>query len=373
MGKVYQIFEFDEQKGNINNFISLPKRLYKQSEKWITPSKSDLEKFLNRSHPFNTFLDHKNFLIECSGRIIGRATAFINKLLIINDKPLGSIGFFECENDIKAASMLIDKACNWLKMQNISTVWAPMNGTLWYSYRFMTQGFEDVPFFKEPYNKSYYPLLFEQIGFKPLKKWYSGTFSEDSINELINRIGKINHRLLKKGYQFRKLDINNYDNELLLLNELINDSYSDFIGYHKLDSRIFIELFKNLKQVLIPDFAYLAINPAGRTVGFNISIPNYHWMVNMPDSNTSILRYLKINQKLLSIVNIYVGITHDEIKKNNGLGTAMAYSGLLKVSKLNIPLIIALIAEDALSFGYLKYAKKNLHEYCLYYKDINNH
>lgn len=365
MDNRYQIIEYHREPKQTLEFLELPLRLYSGNEGWIPPSQDEVKSFLDGSHPFHSFLRHQSFLIVSSGRTIGRATAFINQALTVDGEPVGSIGFFECEEDDKAAVLLIDKACEWLKAQGIGLVWAPMNGTIWSSYRFMIKGFGDIPFVKEPYNQPYYPAFFERAGFEVFKRWSTRTFSGAATDELMNRLGKIYPHLLRKGYRFRQLMMDEFDQELSILYELVFDAYSDLNGYHKITPAIFQEVFRNLKEILLPEFAYFALDPQGNPVGFHLMVPTYSPNVRSTMENTA-SHHLKIQ----SMVTLHLGITHEEVKKNNGLGGALLYVGFSAAQKRQVPIRGALAVENSPSTVFLNYATEDPHEYCLYDKKL---
>jgi hypothetical protein len=71
---------------------------------------------------------------------------------------VGLIGFFECVEDPVVATVLLDAARDWLREEHgLQRIWGPMNFDIWHSYRFMTRGFDQVPFYGEPDNKACYP------------------------------------------------------------------------------------------------------------------------------------------------------------------------------------------------------------------------
>lgn len=365
MNNRYNIIEFDTEPQYTAQFISLPGRLYENDEKWV-PSMDTFVNFLNGKHPFNKFLEHKNYLVECSGHIVGRASAFINRSILIKGRPLGSIGFFECENDKEAAALLIANASYWIERNDAAVIWAPMDGTIWNSYRFMIRGFEDFPFPGEPYNKPYYPVLFEQCGFNVLKKWLSDTISPANLKGLLEHKEKNFRRVSGEGYRFRTLNEKKKEKEFLILYELLSDSFSDFLGFHKLDFHVFMESFEGIKQLLRPEFTFFAENPEGKPVGFYVLLPNYCHTTPEPDPNC----ISNTNNGINSIIGMYIGITREEIEKNHGLGGALMYTALGEACKLNVPIVHALVAEGSLSAQNFKYTDGNLHEYCLYSRDV---
>jgi hypothetical protein len=226
-------------------FISLGFELYK-NDKFSpfgskTATKKEIKNWLTGQHNFS-FLIQKNIIVLKENVPITRGVAFINTL-----GNFGTIGVFESFNDTKAVNLLVEKSAEFFKNNGITRILAPMNGSIWSDYRFMTKGFEDKPFLGEVYNKPYYESLFENCGFTVAKRWTS-TFVDDlnSFPENVKRITKP-ASLDYSGLNIRQIE--NFDNDILLLHKLIMNSFSGFYAFTPLTEEEFVKKYSVLKKV----------------------------------------------------------------------------------------------------------------------------
>ena len=91
---------------DLNTFIKLPWRLYRNEPHWVAPLISERRKFLDRErNPFFRHAEAEYFLAMRDGRAVGRITAQVDRNFNeFQDNDWGMFGFFECENDPEAAS-----------------------------------------------------------------------------------------------------------------------------------------------------------------------------------------------------------------------------------------------------------------------------
>ncbi len=150
-------FRFDASR--VREFIEFGRALYLNDARWIPPFRRTVARQLSPDYPFynRPGNDHCHFPIRDE-----------------DGTAVGLIGFFECIEDPIVATVLLDAARDWLRDQHgLRRLWGPMNFDIWHSYRFMTQGFDQAPFYGEPDNKAYYPAYFEHYGFARRRTWHS--------------------------------------------------------------------------------------------------------------------------------------------------------------------------------------------------------
>ena len=147
--------------------------------------------------------------------------------------PVGIMGFFECIAEYAAAEELLAAATLWLQQEGRAVrIWGPMNFDIWHGYRFMTAGFDERPFYGEPYNKPYYPEYFQRYGFVVRKHWYSVELAgRRPLEEIIDFGIKRHQDLAEAGYRFESLHTADFPGELLKLHSVLAISYHDFLGY----------------------------------------------------------------------------------------------------------------------------------------------
>ena len=154
-------------------FLQLPCAIYAQDETWVQPWNHDIDQVFDEKK--NKFFRHgvctRWILKNDADKTIGRIAAFINNRTA-KDNRVGGIGFFECENNQAAASLLFDTAKQWLQLQDMTAMEGPINfGDRDKWWGLLIDGFTH-PTYGMNYNPVYYKQLFEQYGFKTYYEQY---------------------------------------------------------------------------------------------------------------------------------------------------------------------------------------------------------
>ena len=104
-------------KRDLEEFIRLPWRLYRESQYWVPPLLRLQRELLSpKQNPFFEHADVQLFLARRDGRVVGRISSQIDhEHNRYHNERTGFFGFFECEKDASIASTLLDKAANWLR------------------------------------------------------------------------------------------------------------------------------------------------------------------------------------------------------------------------------------------------------------------
>ena len=114
-------------KADLNAFIELPCRLYRNDPVWVQPLRSEVRGQFNPK--LNPTLDHCEyalFLLEDGSRSIGRVAAFVDRLAVdFWKEPVGLFGYYECIPDGRASKMLLDTAAGWLKERGMKSMRGP--------------------------------------------------------------------------------------------------------------------------------------------------------------------------------------------------------------------------------------------------------
>ena len=119
---------------DIREFLRLPVGLYKGDNHWIRPLDKDIEAVFDpRVNKFFSHGDCVRWILVENGETIGRIAAFVNENTASQDTStghdlrVGGCGFFECINDQKAATLLFDKAKEWLAAKGCNSFDGPIN------------------------------------------------------------------------------------------------------------------------------------------------------------------------------------------------------------------------------------------------------
>ena len=264
-----RLIEFANEQKYMDLFLSLSAAIYGQDKNYRPESEKEVVAWLRQEHPCTGFLSQKNLLVLDGERAVARGIAFANKA-----GNLGTIGFFECENNAKAVSMLVEGAKRLCGEHSIKKIYAPMNGSIWSSYRLMTKGFEDRPFMGEPYNRPYYKEVLEKCGFAVARIWESQFVKKISTkNNTADRFQNLEKIQRAKGMRVRSAK--NFDEDIKTIHKIAMNAFSGFFAFHEIDEETFCALYGGLKLVCDKKTLKLAFNEQGEPVGFGLALPDY--------------------------------------------------------------------------------------------------
>ena len=179
---------------------------------------------LDPSRAFYKNAEARSFLALKDGAPVGRLTAFHNHLLTADHHRYGLVGLFACENDVATARALVEGASAWLAERQLTAIRGPMAGDIWHRWRFMTRGYETTAFPGEPRNPKYYPELFLACGFAP-----SRTYSTKVVTNLDAQLARFSASAAlsaKRGYSFRTVDPERWEEDLKHVYELCRHSFA---------------------------------------------------------------------------------------------------------------------------------------------------
>lgn len=293
-----KIIPFDFEPNLVKKFIDFSWSVYKNDPQWIPPFR---DKVIKQLSPQNTFLSYgtiKNFLFVKNSTVLGRISAIVNRKTTENGDQIGYLGFFEAISDYSVTEELIRTASAYLKGLGIKKAYAPVNFSTWHKYRFMTKGFNESPFFLEPYNPPYYPEFFQKFGFKKAMGYVSNVL--ENYAEQITYTDKKLKKFLDTGYSVKKIDLSNLRDELKILYEISKKSFNDAWGYTETTFSEFLTLYDGLQRIIDPDFVLFAYNPQKLPVGFVFCLRNYAVAVRKMDGKKNLvakLRFLNAKRK----------------------------------------------------------------------------
>lgn len=341
---MYRLIEFTNEKEYIDLFIHLPRKLYKGDKNYIPERRSETVSWLLGTHKCAGFLKQKNFIVMFNDAPAARGIAFIN-----NIGKFGSIGFFECLDDAQAVTLLTEGAKAFCREHEIKKIFAPMNGSIWSSYRLMTNGFQDRPFLGEPYNKTYYSNLLIKCGFKTAKTWETKFVKkvkrkDDTANTYLD----LERSQRSNGIKVRNM--RDFDKDIRIIYELVMNSFSNFFLFHELDEQDFVDIYADLKLICDKRTVKIAYNHESFPIGFGIALPDYRSKLGF------LLRYAK------RYIFLYLGTLQENGKSLYPHCAKAIIDSILFFKRKEY--ICAMMSEDSKT---RKLSKKfnDLHEYAL--------
>lgn len=351
----YEVIEFTDQIEYKKEFLALPKRLYKKRE--IMQNEEEEKQILENKHILSKYFKiHRFLVLNKRKKAVARAivTFYEN-----DDKAY--IGFFECIRNYDISNYFLDYIERFIKRNGYKGIIGPLNCSFWIGYRFKLNNFSK-PYFGEPYNKEYYPKMFEKAGYNVLQEYCSNIFSKVSKNQKNSVYTNRLKTLKDKGYEFKEPTEENFYEQLIQIGKMILNLYSDFPCYKSISEDDFFKMYKDLKKIVDYSMIKLAYYN-NQMVGFFVSIPNYHNYINRKKYISILIKKMIKKEYIL----MYLGVD----KNHLGLGRALAEEIKEELKAKRASSIGALIKKGNANRAYFKELITREDNYILYEKIFN--
>ena len=157
-----------KSKAEVNKFVQIPFRLYKDHPQWVPRFLVDVRMMMNpKKHPFYEHSEADFFTAERDGEAVGRIAALINKPFNkYHNTRDAEFYLFECINNQEVANALFEKVIQWAKNRGMNKLVGPKGFGPLDGYGIQIEGFEHRQMMNMMnYNYPYYRDLVENLGF----------------------------------------------------------------------------------------------------------------------------------------------------------------------------------------------------------------
>jgi GNAT superfamily N-acetyltransferase len=230
-----------QSKSQVNRFVRLPFRLYKNHPQWVPPILSDVKLNLNKEkHPFFEHSDGDFFIAVQDGRDVGRIAALENKRFNeYHDSRVAQFYYFDCEEDQEIADKLFEQVFEWARKRGLNQIVGPKGLGPLDGYGLLIEGYEHRQMMTMMnYNYPYYPRFVESLGFEKEVDFVSCYLHADAF-QLDERIHRIARRVQERGV----LGVKKFKNKSELrswagrIGKAYNDAFVDNWEYYPLTER----------------------------------------------------------------------------------------------------------------------------------------
>lgn len=142
-----------------------------------------------------------------------------------------------------------------LLQKSHSELIGPMDGSTWKSYRAVTYSDGREPFLLEPRNPTFFPSVFEKLGFKVQERYFSSVVPLHSAQD--ERIQRVKSRLEEHGIIIRNIDLDNFEEELKSLYDLSCEAFKDNPYYTHISQEEFFALYMPYKETIPAELVQL--------------------------------------------------------------------------------------------------------------------
>ena len=260
----------------LGKFIDFPHDLYKNDVNYVPELFIAQRDMLTPGkHPFYEHSKVQLFLAYNGDRVTGRIAAIWNRnhneFSGVRD---GFFGFFDCIDDQETADLLLNKASEWVKSEGGDRIIGPVNLSTNDTCGLLVQGFDSPPMAMMTYNAPYYEKLI--LNNSLVKKTDLLAYEinvSDSNDRSVKLLEVLQKRLERSGVVIRKVNLKDFDNEVLKIRKIYNSAWDKNLGFVPFTDNEFNYLAKDLKMILDPNFCLVA-EKDNELVGFILGIPD---------------------------------------------------------------------------------------------------
>jgi GNAT superfamily N-acetyltransferase len=262
---------------DLKEFIELPYRLHSNSEAWVPPLRLERRIFLMRSQ--NAFFSHGDaqlFLAERDGRVVGRMSAqYDESFNAYHENRWGMFGFLELEDAPDILPPLLDAGRAWLRAHGRDRMIGPMDFTINDELGVMIEGFERMPFIRQPWHPSYYQRLCEHAGLEKEVDLLMYELVISDRSKILPIIFKLAEQVEPRhGIKIRRMSRRSLRKDMDRFAEVYNAAWSEnwgFVPYSKRDLDVYAQ---EMQLVFDRNWFMVAETPEGKTAAIAITVPD---------------------------------------------------------------------------------------------------
>ena len=257
---------------DLEDFISLPWRIYAEDPTWVPPLRREVHAFLDRRrHPFFRHGDASAFLARRDGAVVGRILAsddpHFNKR---HETNVGAFGMFESVDDRDVAGALLDAAAAWLRERGRTGMLGPIEYSTNYTAGLLVDGFDTPPRLLMNHNPPYYRALLEDHGLRPVKELYAWWIDRPpDLRPWLKRAA----RVAARGVTLRPIRKRDLPREIERAKLIYTEAWYDNWGSVHMTDAEFDDLGRHLAEIADENLMVMA-ERAGEPVGFSLALPD---------------------------------------------------------------------------------------------------
>ncbi len=315
---------------DIEDFIDLPYRLYRNQPCWLPQLKSsEVRRFSKKENPTLQIVDTEHFIVrDQTGHSHARICATVDPHYQHKmGQHIGLFGFFEADSE-EAAKVAIDIAIDWLSRKGIQTVKGPFSHRSTEETGLLIKGFEVPSRLLQSWNPPEYRRYMENSGFVidyTLSIWHSDRdrwlrFGQNSLAKKMAVMSSQTNEQITIEYISPPFVKKNYDD----LVEIFNRSFVNNSDVVPLDIDTLMFQSRPLMPFLRPEHSVM-FHQNGKVIAFLVTVPDLSDILRMLNGRLGPIKLCKLPKKIKSIDTLNVALIGADPKHvGRGLGRIMA-------------------------------------------------
>ncbi|MFC1835123.1 acyl-CoA N-acyltransferase [Thermodesulfobacteriota bacterium] len=300
-----------EQDAQMDDFIDLPWKIYRDYPNWIPPLKKEVRDLLDSDrHPYWKFSERCLFLARKGSETVGRIAGIVDTRLNEHHKTaMGIWGFFECVNDTEVAAELVAAAEDWVRSKGMTYLIGPLNPSTNYEIGMLTEGFEHRATFMMPFNPPYYPQLMESIGLRKEKDLFS--FVVDRSWRMPEWMTHIADRVEEEGrFTIRKADRQDLAAELRRIRQIYDECWAQNWGFVPMTEEEYAVTTKDLDKIADEDLIFFVLD-GEEPIACGVIVPDINPLLKRFNGKFGLLgviKYLLFKKEIDGLRGLIFGV-----------------------------------------------------------------
>jgi hypothetical protein len=276
----------------MNDFLSLPFKIYRDDPDWVAPLVSEVRRTLDvRKNPYFRNASLRLFLSYKDNDPIARVAIIINE----HHQKKFSVkaaffGFFESVNDAVVATVLFNDVEHYCREQNVELLEGPFNPNHYSELGLQVTEFGTLPTYFQTFNPDYYSTLLESVGFAVSKSIF--TARNDNIKEYIKQHYESRNSLSRNGLTIRPFSIKNFNGELEKVREVFNDAFENNWHFLHVSRNEYLFTTKFLRHVTKPELLQI-VEHKGEPVAVLMCLPDVNPLLKIFNGKIGPLKLLR--------------------------------------------------------------------------------
>ncbi len=274
-----------ETRQDLDRFVRLPWKIYKDLPCWTPPLIQERKKFLNPD--INPFFEHAKvdlFLaVDDNQSPVGRiALVHDQNYQDLHSESVGMFGMFESEDDPGLSHLLLDKAYQWCQERGHTRLMGPMNLSTNHECGLLIEGFDSPTMLGIPYNPEYYGKHFEAWGLHKSKDLLALRLNFIKVPDYLERaVIKLKQR---NRFNVRPLDMGQFEREISILWDIYNSAWAMNWGFVPMTQKEFEFSAREMKSFIHPELCLIA-EVKGEPAGFSLALPDINQVLKEMDGS----------------------------------------------------------------------------------------
>src|SRR3954465_4424428 len=258
-------------------FVELPYRLHSTSEVWVPPLRLERHIFLMRSqNAYFTHGDAQLFNAYRDGRVVGRISAqYDDNFNAFHDNRSGMFGFLKFEDAPDILPPLLEAAQTWLRTHDRDHMIGPMDFSMNDESGVMVEGFERMPFIKQPWHPPYYQARCEEAALAKAVDLFMYELVISDRSKILPVVFKLAEEVQPRhGITIRRMSRRSLRKDMDRFAEVYNAAWSENWGFTPYGKRDLDALAQELQLVFDPNWFMVAETAGGDTAAIAITVPD---------------------------------------------------------------------------------------------------